>query len=153
MTEKGKQQIRRLCCTDEIADKLIEGIEREEKMVGDMEKKEAETFCDYPMSEFYTFRAMVPPNTRVSNKSDCESCEEDCEDKNCLITENEGERVEKKKKCESKCPYCGSGNVDYGVSFSVADGWYHQRGTCLDCNKCFTEVSEMTYRSTMLNEE
>ncbi len=109
--------------------------------------------CTYPLSDFYTYVEDVPDNVRVSNAADCENCDEDCIVKHCIITENEGDKTEKEKKCDNCCPYCSSKNVDWGDSYSVTDGWYHQRATCLNCNSCFIEVSELVYKSTLLNEE
>ncbi len=154
MTEEAKRQIRSWYKDSEA------GQAQAEKWIALLEEKwpiefedEGKTPCEYPMSNFYTYQKDVPPNVRVSTPEDCESCEEYCTVKNCIITENEGERTEKEKKCESCCPYCSSGDIDYGVSFSVSDEYYHQRGTCLSCNKCFTEVSKMVYQSTIVNGE
>jgi len=93
--------------------------------------------------------------TRDSTEKDCAVCEEDCtcKDRQCLITENENEPDEKEKICENHCPYCDGTDIDYHVHYSVADAWYHQRGVCLTCNKCFVEILEMVYRSTLITEE
>lgn len=146
MTEEGKQLIRQLCCTDEIADELIKKVEKEEK---------EKTRCEYPMSNFYTYQEDVPPNTRVSNDSDCESCKDhkECGEGYCLITENPGEEIEKEVHCENHCPCCGSDDINWGLSESVSDEWYHQRGSCNKCGHCFTEVSELVYKSTLVNED
>ena len=144
MTEDTKEMIRDICATDDIANALIKKMESNE---------EGKTRCEYPMSDYYIYQEDVPSNVRVSGTSDCESCKEDCEDKHCLITENSGEEIEKEKKCESKCPCCGSCSIHWGLSESVSDGYYHQRGTCLDCEKCFTEISEKVYRMTLLTGE
>ena len=148
MTEEDKQRIRDLFkgsgTGQSQAEEWIATIERED---------EGKTRCEYPLSDFYTYQEDVPPNVRVSGTSDCESCKEDCEDKHCLITENKGEETEKEKKCESRCPCCGSYDIHWGLLESVSDEWHHQRGTCLDCDKCFTEVSELVYKMTLLTGE
>lgn len=114
---------------------------------------EDKTCCEYPLSDFYTYVEDVPPNVRVSSTADCETCKEDCEDKHCIITDRVGKEPEKEKKCDKCCPFCNSKNIDWGDCFSVTDGWYHQRATCLDCDNCFTEVMELVYYSTLLSEE
>ena len=94
-------------------------------------------------------------STRNSTEKDCAVCEHECtvKDRQCLITENVNEPDEKEKICENKCPFCGSTNLDWGARYSVCDGWEHQRGVCLDCNKCFVDVIELVYRSTLISEE
>ncbi len=116
------------------------------------------TRCEYPMSTFYTYKEDVPSNVRVSTPEDCQNCSGMKEDrgednKHCLITENEGEETEYEKRCESQCPKCGSTDIEWGLSESVSDKWYHQRGSCNNCDECFTEVSELVYRNTIVNGE
>ena len=94
--------------------------------------------------------------TRKSTPEDCAKCEHDCSKacvNFCMITENKDEPVEKEKNCDSHCPFCNSTNVDWGLSYSVADSWQNQRATCLDCDSCFIETSEVVYRSTLITEE
>lgn len=42
--------------------------------------------CKYPLSDFYQYMDEVQKGDRVSTTEDCEKCEEDCENKHCLIT-------------------------------------------------------------------
>ena len=108
--------------------------------------------CKYPMSIFYTYEDEVPENTRVCSMADCESCDEQCEKRVCLITENEGEDTEKEKNCENYCPSCGSDDIDWQCSEDVADYYQEQPGECLKCGCRFKELREIVYKSTIIGE-
>jgi hypothetical protein len=109
--------------------------------------------CKYSLSDFYIYMDEVPKNERVSTPEDCEKCDEGCiNEKHCIIVENPNEEDVKLKRCENRCPCCGNDDIDWGASFSVDDGLYHQRGSCSKCNFCFTEVSEMKYVGTVLGD-
>jgi len=43
--------------------------------------------CSYPMSEFYIYEDEVPAGMRISTPEECESCDEECDVKHCLIWE------------------------------------------------------------------
>jgi hypothetical protein len=127
-----------------------------EKAIDMLEKMEKKARCTWPLNQFYLYEEDVPKDTRISTPEDCEKCADkySCGDgRYCLITECPNEEPEREKKCEGKCPYCGSVDIDYGESYNVADNHYHQRCACNDCNHCFIEVSEIVYRSTLLSEE
>lgn len=76
-----KKDIRSMCATKQIADKMIAKIESDDA---------TKTRCSYPWSEFYTYMEDIPEGTRVSTPEDCKecTCPGDCDDGDlCLIEE------------------------------------------------------------------
>lgn len=55
--------------------------------------------------------------------------------------------MEKKKKCEGKCPKCGSEEVVYMDGY-VQDEMYVYDCFCNDCRAEFQECSSITYKET-----
>ncbi len=55
------------------------------------------------------------------------------------------------KQCIGKCPYCGSGNINYFQS-TAKDDYLVYPQTCLDCKKTFEEYSLITYAFTEFEE-
>ncbi len=79
LSDEVKDNIRKVCASDEVADALIKGIEQREQTL---------TPCSYPMNQFYNYQEEVPEGTRVSDPAECEVCDEtDCDLRHCLIQE------------------------------------------------------------------
>lgn len=79
LSDTVKESIRKASANDEVANALIEKIERQEQTL---------TPCPYPLSEFYNYMEEVPKGTRVCTEKDCEECDEkDCNVRYCLIEE------------------------------------------------------------------